>query len=258
MGIEQQMSALETQVGQLRESAGKFFPGSESKTIGEIADDLAGLEISLESMSWYALKEISDDQSITADYLSGYVGQSKKITVNGYGEYDLICIGVRHDDKSDGSGKAGFTFQLSKLAGEGFSSNTWTSTDNFYDIGGEEDPDSILAAMPAEFRSCVCKVNKTYNTPSKTVKKISRSAWTISQKELVGYSNYVSEEKQYDYWSKHESNVDRIKFDNTYDNLTWSLRDLFNTTNKMRVNYDGSIESIENYYITYSAPCFCI
>ena len=89
------------------------------------------------------------------------VGDQKAMTIGGT-DYLIDIIGINHDDYSDGSGKAPFTFQLHDCYGETKnmnSSNTnaggWTSCS----MRSTHLP-AILALMPTEVQNGIREVNK--------------------------------------------------------------------------------------------------
>ena len=139
------------------------------------------------------------------------VGDQKAMTIGGT-DYLIDIIGINHDDYSDGSGKAPFTFQLHDCYGETKnmnSSNTnaggWTSCA----MRSTHLP-AILSLMPTEVQNGIREVNKLTSdgSQSATINTTADKLFLLSEVEIFGSCIYSAqgEGTRYDYY-KANSNV---------------------------------------------------
>ena len=144
--------------------------------------------------------------------LSWKVGDQKAMTIGGT-DYLIDIIGINHDDYSDGSGKAPFTFQLHDCYGEAKnmnSSNTnkggWTSCA----MRSTHLP-AILALMPTEVKNGIREVNKltSAGSNSSTINTTADKLFLLSEVEIFGSTTYsaAGEGTQYDYYKAGNSKV---------------------------------------------------
>ena len=140
------------------------------------------------------------------------VGDQKAMTIGGT-DYLIDIIGINHDDYSDGSGKAPFTFQLHDCYGEAKkmnSSNTnsggWTSCA----MRSTHLP-AILALMPTWVQSGIREVNKLTSAGNKssTINTTADKLFLLSEVEIFGSTTYsaAGEGTQYDYYKAGNSKV---------------------------------------------------
>nr|DAG75468.1 MAG TPA: hypothetical protein [Caudoviricetes sp.] len=140
------------------------------------------------------------------------VGDQKAMTIGGT-DYLIDIIGINHDDYSDGSGKAPFTFQLHDCYGEKKnmnSSNTnaggWMSCD----MRSTHLP-AILSKMPTEVKSGIQEVNKLTSAGNKssTINTTVDKLFLLSEVEIFGSTTYsaAGEGTQYDYYKAGNSKV---------------------------------------------------
>lgn len=174
------------------------------------------------------LKQIANDMSANGEN-SKYYAQFKRYMdlADSYGDGDkrgnvkmtngstmeFRLIGMNHDDKADGTGKAGLTFMAtnaSKIPAHAM----FTSSNHTYVNGGWRDTDlrkqmnsgDIWTLMPQEFQSNISPVIKiTDNGPAKGpyYKKANVSStvdklWLISYNELVETSYWWSNAIEYE------------------------------------------------------------
>ena len=140
------------------------------------------------------------------------VGDQKAMTIGGT-DYLIDIIGINHDDYSDGSGKATFTFQLHDCYGETKnmnSSNTnaggWTSCA----MRSTHLP-AILALMPTEVQNGIREVNKLTSAGNKssTINTTADKLFLLSEVEIFGSTpiSAAGEGTQYDYYKAGNSKV---------------------------------------------------
>lgn len=143
------------------------------------------------------------------------VGDQKAMTIGG-AEYLIDIIGINHDDYSDGSGKAPFTFQLHDCYG--VLKNMNSSNTN---VGGwadcimrTEHLPAILATMPPEAQNGIREVNKltSAGNQSATINTTADKLFLLSEIEIFGsVSDSMSGEgTQYDYYKTGGSTVKKL------------------------------------------------
>ena len=140
------------------------------------------------------------------------VGDQKAMTIGGT-DYLIDIIGINHDDYSDGSGKAPFTFQLhdcyaDKKAMNRSNTNSggWTSCA----MRSTHLP-AILALMPTEVKNGIREVNKLTSAGNKssTINTTADKLFLLSEIEIFGSVSYSKsgEGTQYDYYKAGNSKV---------------------------------------------------
>ena len=177
----------------------------------------------------------------------------------------MQIIGFNHDDLSDGSGKAGITFGMKNLY-----YSTYPMNDSNTNAGGWEECkmrtstiQEILNNLPDELQSVIKLVNKkaTAGRQSTDIVISQDKLWLYSGVELDGTtsSGYKDEGTQYEYWTSHNTNSDRIKKSNngTGSAGNYWLRSPYTSypVNFRSVRSDGyvDISSADNSY----GLCFC-
>ena len=193
---------------------------------------------SLESADWSVISALS--QHGTANkYFS--IGDEKNITLSDGKTVTLQIIGFNHDDKSDGSGKAGITFGMKQLLYDTYQMNS-TSTNN---KGWAESTirkttiPTIISKLPLDLQNEIKPVNKitTKGYQDSNTQTTVDSVFLLSKVEISGTTDagYVNEGYQYEYWSKHNTDNGRTKKlsnGTSYVNGWWS-----------RSPYLGNVES---------------
>ena len=143
------------------------------------------------------------------------VGDQKAMTIGGT-DYLIDIIGINHDDYSDGSGKAPFTFQLHDCYGEAKNMNSsstnsggWTSCA----MRSTHLP-AILALMPTEVQNGIREVNKmtSAGSQSATINTTADKLFLLSEIEIFGSVSYSKsgEGTQYDYYKAGNSKVKKF------------------------------------------------
>lgn len=160
--------------------------------------------------------------------------QKKDVTLTDGTQTSVVISGFRHDDRSDGKGKAGITF----IFGDAISNQSMNSRNT--DSGGWEQSQMRswlssdgMALLPDDLRKDVVAVSKLTNNTGETKSASSVTAtddtlWLYSYNELSGdYSNWES------MYSEH---VDTFKAEGT----TYQLFTDTDNDNSVRVrNYQG-------------------
>lgn len=138
------------------------------------------------------------------------IGDQKAMTI-GSTDYLVDIIGINHDDYSDGSGKAPFTFQLHDCYGELKNMNSsrtnnggWTSC-----VMRQTHLPAILSKMPTEVRNNIREVNKltSAGNQSATINTTADKLFLLSEIEIFGSVSHSKsgEGTQYDYYKAGNS-----------------------------------------------------
>ena len=141
------------------------------------------------------------------------VGNQVTIPLNGT-DYAFDIIGFNHDDLSDGSGKAGITFQMHDLFATAYPMNSGETNS-----GGWKDSDmrtSTMATMkgylPSNWQTAIKPVNKVSGTggsSSSGTETVSDSCFLLVEIEIFGSTTYSvsGEGTQYAYYKAGNSKV---------------------------------------------------
>ena len=138
------------------------------------------------------------------------IGDQKAMMI-GSTDYLIDIIGINHDDYSDGSGKAPFTFQLHDCYGELKNMNSsrtnnggWTSC-----VMRQTHLPAILSKMPTEVRNNIREVNKltSAGNQSATINTTADKLFLLSEIEIFGSVSHSKsgEGTQYDYYKAGNS-----------------------------------------------------
>lgn len=218
------------------------------------------LGLNVSAYTWEELSAIVNNDSITTEELQYLVGQTKSVTISGYGMFDFQVIGVRNDDLSDGSGKAGLTFQsvpcitTQNMNSTNDTTGGWASTSMRSWLNS-----TIYNAISSDLKPYVKKVKKKYcaTTTYSNVSTCDDYLFLTSHIEVLGDSNYGAEGTWYQYWSLHDSNDERIKYLNS-TKKDWWFRSV-NSSSEFRYVYtDGRGLGTNASSMRGVAPCFCI
>ena len=188
------------------------------------------------------------------------VGDQKAMTI-GSTDYLVDIIGINHDDYSDGSGKAPFTFQLHDCYGELKNMNSsrtnnggWTSC-----VMRQTHLPAILSKMPTEVRNNIREVNKltSAGNQSATINTTADKLFLLSEIEIFGSVRFSvsGEGTQYDYYKAGNSKVKNYN-GNAY---TWWERSPHGLTYSgfCDVNSDGNSDGYGASDLKGVAFAFC-
>ena len=149
---------------------------------------------------------------------AGYVADESKYvcrTVWGGAPYDVRVIGIRHDDKSDGTGKAGLTFQFANLLNARSKINTANSNSGGWgasELRASMNDGVIWDQVPSGLEAVISPVDKqyqsVYSSKGSTPDGLSSDKlFLASLCELRGPGVFLdwpgwvdNEGRQYDYW----------------------------------------------------------
>lgn len=157
---------------------------------------------SLNDYSWDELSQISHE--ISKDYRTGSiqdhynlpalgdVKDTKQVILTDGSTAEVAIVGYNHDDKSDGSGKAGMTFMFTTCMGKGQMNQTSTNSGGWK--GCEMRSwlnETGLTALPLDMRSKIVSVRKQTNNTGRTTSASSVTVtddalWLPSYQEIAG------------------------------------------------------------------------
>ena len=157
---------------------------------------------------WSAIIAACHSGSVPSTWV---VGNSKTMTING-ASYQVDIIGKNHDDYSDGSGKAPFTFQLHDCYGTTYAMNSSNTNDGGWTSCAMRSTHlpAILSQMPTEVQNGIREVNKlTTSNRGTIINTTADKLFLLSEVEIFGSTNdsAAGEGTQYDYYKAGNSKV---------------------------------------------------
>lgn len=222
-------------------------------------------EPSLEKASWATINSLVQSGKAASLFK---VGDEKTITLTTGEEVTLVILGFDHDDKADGSGKAGITFGMKNLLATKYPMNSSNTNVGGWDSSAmrTETMATLLSLLPADLRAVIKPVSKkaTSGNKSTAITTSTDSLFLFSDVELDGTTTagYADEGEQYEYWKTRNTANDRIKKlsngSGSADN--WWLRSPYTSgaTGFRCVNYDGYVTSYRANYSCGVCFGFCI
>lgn len=187
---------------------------------------------SFSSMTWNDIGIISDN-GMASEYFA--IGDTKTIDINGT-SYDIAIYDFDHDDKADGSGKAGMTIGLvnciksyETMEGGVYSNTAWN---NCYIR--KTDLPAIYNKLPQELRNVIKSVSKVSRVASTSVAASLETTidtlFLFSDDEIgINYNNSSSSEgSKYPIFTDASSRIKK-KGDNG-DTCTWWTRSTSTTS----------------------------
>lgn len=176
------------------------------------------------------------------------VGDEKDVTIGGNinETVTMVIVGLNHDDKADGSGKAPITLGMKNLMTTQKQMNkarsnigSFVATDMYLWLQME-----IFPNLPIELQKLVTPVAKktTAGSSSATIRTDSMKLWLFSNKELDG--SYSDEGTRYAYYTQNTSLVKRTSNGAGSANYWW-LRSPYTGTdsNFWCVYSDGGVST---------------
>lgn len=166
---------------------------------------------SLAEESWEKISEISLSGK-ASEYWQ--VGDEKDIIVNGE-TLTLVILDFNHDDKADGSGKAGITFGMKNLMASTRAMNS--SNTNSGGFTGSEMyswlQDTLLPTLPSDLQAVLKSVNKktSAGSQSTTINTNAMKVFLFAEIEVLGSTIFSipGEGSRYSYFA---TAADRIKY----------------------------------------------
>ena len=144
----------------------------------------------LSDWTWKQIDYISKN-GLVSDYFN--IGDTKDVTIGG-ATYVVEIVGFSHDDKADGSGKAGLTFGLKDCLNTAYkmnSSNTnaggWGSCALRATLRGD-----IWNQLPSDLRGVIKEVTKkaSAGNSSSTISSYTDTLFLFAEKEIFGSTQH--------------------------------------------------------------------
>ena len=198
---------------------------------------------SFNNISWYKIDMISK-QGKAKNYFK--IGDEKELQI-GDETYHVQILGFDHDDKSDGSGKAGITVSLKEIMTTTKKMNT-TNTN----VGGWKDSEmrtyvnvNVYDNLSQEVKDVIKPVNKLTSEGNRSTNIITTSdkLFLLSEVEIFGSTTWSAsgEGSQYQYFADGGS---KIKYQTGSSSYWWERSPSISYTNGFcSVNYYGSANS---------------
>ena len=189
----------------------QYKKGSEIKYISSIIKIKGEAIKDITSLSWEEIIEGADNGRI----LESCVGQEKTIMI-GDTSYDVVLIGVNHDDLVSG-GKANTTWQLKHCYNTKYPMNSSDTNSGGY-AGSEMHTTtlpSIFNQIQEDVRSAIKSVIKkaSVGDGSTTIVDTNCNLFLLSEKEICNSTAFSAsgEGTQYAYWKQHDNDDDKRK-----------------------------------------------
>lgn len=191
--------------------------------------------------------EISANNMTAEQVYSTYgwnLGDTKTDTLSTGEVVEYQLIDYNHDDKSDGSGKAGITLQTKNCLNTTYVIKQYSLN---IETGWRDDPirtthmKSIKATLSPELQSVIKMVDKKASLgKGMSAAVTSDDLFLLSEFEIFGKVDYAqdgtNEGTQYAYWALHNANADRIKYSNGTAIAWWER-----SSSKYMANYNAQV-----------------
>ena len=144
----------------------------------------------LNDFTWEQIDYVSEN-GLVSDYFN--IGDTKNVTI-GSATYVVEIVGFSHDDRADGSGKAGLTFGLKDCLNTAYQMNSsdtndggWRSCALRATLRGD-----IWNQLPSDLRGVIKEVTKKTSAGnlSSTINSISDTLFLFAEKEIFGSTQY--------------------------------------------------------------------
>lgn len=179
---------------------------------------------------------------------------------------EMRIIGFNHDDKADGSGKAGITLEMKNCLSKLYSmNNTNTNSGGWKNsVMRQTTLPTIKATLPQEWQDVIKTVNKIASKGYATgVETVSDDLFLLSLIEIYVSTSYAqsgaSEGSPYEYWKTITYNDYRIKKYGSTDVRWWTRSSHNNSTSSFcTIHQDGSPNYISAQFQSGVSYAFCI
>lgn len=209
--------------------------------------------------SWQELIEMANDTDIELSDLDYLIGQSRNISITGYGTFAFQLIGIGHDSLASGGTSKLLTFQSIDIVcdhnmnSSSTTSGGWASSAMRTFMNGD-----LLSKFPQYVQDVIVEVKKPYCATANGATQYSNDKLFIaSEKEIFGTSSYGNDGTQYEYWSINNTNNARIKKLNGSAQYWW-MRSVSDSTGFRGVGAGGGASSSRASGSGGCVPCFCI
>lgn len=144
----------------------------------------------LNDFTWEQIDYVGEN-GLVSDYFN--IGDTKNVTI-GSATYVVEIVGFSHDDRADGSGKAGLTFGLKDCLNTAYQMNSSDTNDGGWGncalratLRGD-----IWNQLPSDLRGVIKEVTKKTSAGnlSSTINSISDTLFLFAEKEIFGSTQY--------------------------------------------------------------------
>lgn len=212
----------------------------------------------LNNFTWAQIDYISEN-GLVSDYFN--IGDTKNVTI-GSTTYVVEIIDFSHDDKADGSGKAGLTFGLKDCLNTAYQMNSsdtnaggWGSCALRATLRGD-----IWNQLPSDLRGVIKEVTKkaSAGNSSSTVSSYTDTLFLFAEKEIFGSTQYSvnGEGTQYARFTTSNTRIKKLNDSATH----WWLRSPRSgaTYHFCNVYPDGTVNNDRASYSYGVAFGFCV
>ena len=208
--------------------------------------------------SWQELIQMANDPDVELSALEYLIGQSRNISITGYGTFAFQLIGIGHDTPTSGSQNL-LTFQSADIVcnhnmnSSNTTSGGWANCAMRTFLNGD-----LLTKLPQYVQDVIVEVRKPYcATANGATQYVNDKLFIASEKEIFGTSSYGNDGTQYEYWSINNTDGARIKRLNGTAQYWW-MRSVHDSA-YFRVIGTGGSAGYNYASIDYGCvPCFCI
>ena len=169
----------------------------------------------LADSTWAEIALASSDGTASTKWA---VGDEKTITLTTGEEVTLQILGFNHDDKADGSGKAGITFGMKNLLAAKYPMNSTETNKGGWDSSAMRTSTmaTLLSQLPSDLQTVIKGVSKkaTAGNKSTSIRTTTDKLFLFSRIELdaTTMTGYKNEGEQYEYWKTRNTSEDRKKY----------------------------------------------
>lgn len=179
----------------------------------------------LNDFTWAQLDYISENKMMS-EYFN--IGDTKNITI-GSTPYVAEIVGFAHDDRADGSGKAGLTFSLKDCLNTGYSMNSGSVNSRNWDSCSLRATlrSEIWDQLQSDLRSVIKEVTKKTadlnSSSGGTLQSTSDTLFLFSEKEIFGSTTNSANSGEGTQYARFTTSTTRIKKRNGAT-VSWWLR----------------------------------
>lgn len=178
----------------------------------------------LNDFTWSQIDYISEN-GLMYDYFN--IGDTKNVTI-GSATYVVEIVGFSHDDRADGSGKAGMTFSLKDCLNTSYAMNSGSVNPRNWDgcslratLRGE-----IWNQLQVDLRSVIKEVTKktaNLDVTNYPLQSTNDTLFLFSEKEIFGSTKYSANSGEGTQYARFTTSTTRIKKSNGAA-VNWWLR----------------------------------
>ena len=188
--------------------------------------------------TWAQIKAASDNGTYDSKYA---IHDTKSFDFGNFtAEMELVAKDT--DIKHDGTGNAHMTWLCKKIVTTHAMNSTNTTAGGYPASAMKSwlEGDEVLGAFPAELKSALVEVDKTYyDNDDTSTKTTSCKIWIPSSYEVCITNSYLKENSGVKYNSVFSDNSSRVKYNSSGSANAWWLRSAYSGTNFVFVSNGG-------------------